>query len=67
MNSRLQLPIEAFQRELLRKAKRYKLTDALAEGRRFKGILADQQEIQKRANTPQNNVDQVAQPCGNCG
>ena len=33
-------PIEAFQRELPGKAKGYKLTDALAEGRRFEAILA---------------------------
>ena len=33
-------PIEAFQRELLGKAKGYKLIDALAEGRRFEAILA---------------------------
>ena len=33
-------PIETFQRELLGKAKGYKLTDALAEGRCFEAILA---------------------------
>ena len=43
-------PIEAFQRELLGKAKGYKLTCALAEGRRFEAILAGRQEIQKRTN-----------------
>ena len=60
-------PIEAFQRGLLGKAKGYKLTDALAEGRRFEAILAGRQEIQKRTSTPLNNVDQVGQGCGNCG
>ena len=60
-------PIEAFQRELLGKAKGYKLTDALAEGRRFEAILTGRQEIQKRTSTPLNNVDQVGQACGNCG
>ena len=60
-------PIEAFQRELLGKAKGYKLTDALEEGRRFETILAGRQEIQKRTSTPLNNVDQVGQPYGNCG
>ena len=60
-------PIEAFQRELLGKAKGYKLTDALAEGRRFEAILAGRQEIQKRTSTPMNNVDQVGPACGNCG
>ena len=50
-------PIEAFQRELLGKAKGYKLTDALAEGRRSEAILAGRQEIQKRTSTPLNNVD----------
>ena len=60
-------PIEAFQRELLGKAKGYKLTDALSEGRRFEAILAGRQEIQKRTSTPLNNVDQVGQACGNCG
>ena len=60
-------PIEAFQRELLGKAKGYKLTDALAEGRRFETILAGRQEILKRTSTPVNNVDQVGQACGNCG
>ena len=60
-------PIEAFQRELLGKAKGYKLTDALAEGRRFEAILAGRHEIQKRTSTPLNNVDQVGQACGNCG
>ena len=60
-------PIEAFQRELLEKAKGYKLTDALAEGRRFEAILPGRQEIQKRTSTPLNNVDQVGQACGNCG
>ena len=59
--------IEAFQRELLGKAKGYKLTDALAEGRRFEVILAGRQEIQKRTSTPMNNVDQVGQACGKCG
>ena len=53
------IPIEAFQRELLGKAKGYKLTDALAEGRRSEAILAGRQEIQKRTSTPLNNVDQV--------
>ena len=38
-------PTEAFQRELLGKAKGYKLTDALAEGRHFEAILAGRQEI----------------------
>jgi len=52
-------PIEEFQRELLGKAKGYKLTDALAEGRRFEAILSGRQEIQKRTSTPLNNVDQV--------
>ena len=33
-------PVEAFQCELLGKAKGYKLIDALAEGRRFEAILA---------------------------
>ena len=47
-------PIEALQRELLGKAKGYKLTDALAEGRRFEAILAGRQEIQKRTSTPLN-------------
>ena len=60
-------PIEAFQRELLGKAKGYKLTDALAEGRRFEAILAGRYEIQKRTSTPLHNVDQVGQACGNCG
>ena len=60
-------PIETFQRELLGKAKGYKLTDALAEGRRYEAILAGRQEIQKRTSTPLNNVDQVGQACGNCG
>ena len=60
-------PVEAFQRELLGKAKGYKLTDSLAEGRRFEAILAGRQEIQKRTSTPLNNVDQVGQACGNCG
>ena len=60
-------PVEAFQRELLGKAKGYKLTDALAEGRRFEAILAGRQEIQKHTSTPLNNVDQVGQACGNCG
>ena len=60
-------PIEAFQRELLGKAKGYKLTDALAEGRRFEAILSGRQEIQKRTSTPLNNADQVGQACGNCG
>ena len=60
-------PIEAFQCELLEKAKGYNLTDALAEGRRFKAILAGRQEIHKRTSTPLNNVDQVGQACGNCG
>ena len=60
-------PIEAFQRELLGKAKGYKLTDALAEGRRFEAILAGRHEIQKCTSTPLNNVDQVGQACGNCG
>ena len=60
-------PIEAFQRELLGKAKGYKLTDGLAEGRRFEAILAGRQEIQKRTSTPLNNVDQAGQACGNCG
>ena len=46
-------PIEAFQRELLGKAKGYKLTDALAEGRRFEAILAGRHEIQKRTSTEQ--------------
>ena len=59
-------PIEAFQRELLGKAKGYRLTDALAEGRRFEAILVDLQEIQKRTSTPLNNVDQEGQACGNC-
>jgi len=59
--------IEAFQRELLGKAKGYKLTDALAEGRRFGAILAVRQKIQKRTSTSLNNVDQVGQACGNCG
>ena len=59
--------IEAFQRELLGKAKGYKLTDAFAEGRRFGGILEGRQEIQKRTSTSLNNVDQVGQACGNCG
>ena len=61
------IPTDAFQRELLGKAKGYKLTDALAEGRRFEAILAGRQEIQKRTSTPLNNVDQVGQACGNCG
>ena len=52
-------PIEAFQRELLGKAKSYKLTDALAEGRRFEAILVGLQEIQKRTSTPLNNVGQA--------
>ena len=56
-------PIEAFQRELLGKAKGYKP----AEGRRFEAILAGRQEIQKRTSTPMNNVDQVRQARGNCG
>ena len=60
-------PIEAFQRELLGKAKGYKLTDALAEGRRFEAILAGRHEIQKRTSTPLNNVDRVGPACGNCG
>ena len=60
-------PIEPFQRELLGKAKGYKLTDALSEGRQFEAILAGRQEIQKRTSTPLNNVDQVGQACGNCG
>ena len=60
-------PIEAFRRELLGKAKGYKLTDALSEGTRFEAILAGRQEIQKRTSTPLNNVDQVGQACGNCG
>ena len=60
-------PIEAFQRELLGKAKGYKLTDALAEGRRFEAGLAGRQEIQKRTSTPMNYVDQVGPACGNCG
>ena len=73
-------PIEAIHRELLGKAKGCKLTDALAEGRRFEAILAGRQEgrrveailagrqeIQKRTSTPLNNVDQIGQACGNCG
>ena len=60
-------PIETFQRELPGKAKGYKLTDALAEGRRFEAILAGRQEIHKRTSTPLNNVDQVGQACSNCG
>ena len=60
-------PVGAFQSELLGKAKGYKLTDALAEGRRFEAILAGRQEIQKRTSTPLSNVDQVGQACGNCG
>ena len=60
-------PVEAFQCELLEKAKGYKLIDALAEGRRFEAILAGRQEIQKRTSTPLNTVDQVGQACGNCG
>ena len=40
------------------------LTDALVEGRLSEAILTRRQEIQKRANTLQNNV---TQPCGNCG
>ena len=60
-------PVEAFQRELLGKAKGYKLTDALSEGRRFEAILAGRQEIQKRTSTPLNNVGQVGQACDNCG
>ena len=56
-------PIEAFQRELLEKAKGYKP----AEGRRFEAILAGRQEIQKRTSTPVNNVDQVGQARGNGG
>ena len=50
---------EPSQRELLGKAKGYKLTDALAEGRRFEAILAGRQEIQKRTSTQLKNVDQV--------
>ena len=50
-------PIEAFQRELLGKAKGYKLTDTVTEGRRFEAILAGRREIQKRTSTPVNNVD----------
>ena len=60
-------PIEAFQRELLGKAKGYKLTDTLAEGGRSEAIPAGRQEIQKRTSTPLNNVDQVGQACGSCG
>ena len=60
-------PIEAFQRELLGKAKGYKLADALAEGSRFEAVLAGRQEIQKRTSTPLTIVDQVGQVCGNCG
>ena len=59
--------IETFQRKLLGKAKGCKLTDALAEGRRFEAILAGRQETQKRTSTPLNNVDQLGQACGNCG
>jgi len=33
-------PMETFQRELLEKANGYKLTDALAQGRRLEAILA---------------------------
>ena len=54
-------PIEAFQGELLGKAKGYKLTDALAEGRRFEAILAGRMEIQKRTRT--HDTTEQRGPC----
>ena len=67
-------PIEDFQRDLLGRAKGYKLADALNEGRRYEAIIAGRQQIrqlkdmgQKAMDADQSNIDVIKRDCGNCG
>ena len=67
-------PLEDFQRDLLGKAKGYKLADALAEGRRYQAIVAGRSKLQQlNPSTGEHKLDllsnkqaQKSRSCGNC-
>ena len=65
-------PIEHFQRDLLGRPKGYRLSEAIAEGRRYEAIIAGRQQIQKlsgelKPTEDKANVDVIKRDCGNCG
>ena len=61
-------PFDSFRRDLLGQEKRYKLSDALAEGRRYEALTAGSQQAQSLGHPgqpPSINAIQARNPCGN--
>ena len=64
-------PLEDFQRDLLGKAKGYKLADALAEGRRYQAGRSKLQQLnpstgELKLDLLSNKQAQKSRSCGNC-
>ena len=56
-------PIEEYQRVLLSKNDKYKLKDAIAEGRRFEAIIAGKKEIEQMKKEQKSKRDINSKSC----